>query len=154
LSDKEKNAIKNYQGDGFEKMNASLRNGNPPGEKVKELDAIINKFRLSQDFTVYRGVGNTVSKQIEDNWKEGVIEFSDKAFVSTSMSKKIAERFSKNTMEISLPKGHPVLDIVTENFEHSPEQEILLPRNVKFKVTSVRRTAAGWRHIKAVVALT
>jgi ADP-ribosyltransferase exoenzyme len=151
LTKEEQDSITHYQGEkGFEKINTSLRNGNPPGEHAKRLSSAIEKHRLTQDTIVYRGVGNTLSKQIADKWRDREpgdppITFVDKGFVSTSQSKKVAESFSKNTITIKLPKGHNALPIVDRKMAH--ESEILLNRGSKFKVTNVRKTAAGNKRI-------
>jgi hypothetical protein len=149
LTQEEQQSITYYQGEtGFSKINNSLRAGNPPGEHANRLSSAISKHRLIGDTTVHRGIGNTLSKKLSDLWQEKEpggppITFVDKAFVSTSMSQKIAESFSKNTVRIKLPKGHNVLPIVDRKLAH--EAEILLDRGTKFKVISMRKTPTGYR---------
>jgi hypothetical protein len=154
LSKPEQDAITYYQGDGFSKINDSLRKGNAPGEYAKRLDSAIGKFKLIQPTTVFRGVGNTLSKQLADKWRDREpgdtpIIFQDKAFVSTSTSQKVAERFSKNTIKFILPKGHTALPITDR--ENSGEAEVLIARGSKFRVTNVRKTAAGNKHIEVEI---
>jgi hypothetical protein len=149
LTKEEQQSIEHYQGEkGFEKINNSLRAGNAPGAHAERLSSAISKHKLIDDTTVYRGIGNTLSKQLSDKWRDREvgdppITFVDKGFVSTSMDKKVAETFSKNVVTIKLPKGHNVLPIVDRSMSH--EAEILLNRGTKFKVTNMRKTAAGYR---------
>src|SRR6187401_895091 len=115
LTPQEQESIDYYQGDkGFEKINNSLRAGNSPSEHAKRLSSAISKHKLIDATVVYRGVGNTLSKKLSDAWRDKEagdppITFVDKGFVSTSMAKKVAEKFSKNVVTIRLPKGHNVL---------------------------------------------
>jgi hypothetical protein len=75
--------------------------------------------------------------------------FTDRAYVSTTASKKIAGTFQRKSkepveMRITLPKGARVLPMAyatrTKRFEK--EQEILLPRNARFKVGSVEKVGS------------
>ena len=127
LTPAEQEAITYYQGTmGFAKINNGLRAGRPPSEYAKRLSSAIAKHRLIDETTVYRGVGNTLSKQLADLWQDREpgdppITFTDKGFVSTSQSQKIAESFSKNLVKIHLPKGHNVLPIVDRKMSHEAE---------------------------------
>jgi len=155
LSADEQKSILYYQGqEGFSKINNSLRAGKPPGEHAKRLSSAIAKHRLMEDVTVFRGVGNTLSKQLSDLWRDkepgdDPIVFEDRAFVSTSMSQKIAETFSKNTIKIKVPKGHNALPIVDR--EHAHEAEILIDKGTRFKVLSMRKTASGYRRFEVEI---
>jgi hypothetical protein len=155
LTPEEQASITYYQGDkGFEAINGSLRKGNSPGEHAKRLSSAIGKHRLAQETTVYRGFGNTLSKKLADMWRDKEpgdppITFVDKGFVSTSSSKKIAESFSKNTITIKLPKGYNALPVTDREMSH--EKEILIDRGTKFKVTNMRKTAAGWKRFEVEI---
>jgi ADP-ribosyltransferase exoenzyme len=155
LTPQEQESITYYQGHkGFEAINGSLRKGNPPGEHAKRLSSAISKHHLAQETIVYRGFGNTLSKKLADMWRDKEpgdppITFVDKGFVSTSSSKKIAESFSKNTIMIKLPKGYNALPVVDREMAH--EAEILIDRGTKFRVTNMRKTAAGWKRFEVEI---
>jgi ADP-ribosyltransferase exoenzyme len=156
LTPQEQDAITYYQGpEGFNKINNSLRHGNAPGERAQRLSSAISKHKLIDSAVVYRGVGNTLSKKLSDAWRarapdDPPLTFVDKGFISTSMSKKVAEKFSKNVVTIRLPKGTNALPIVARENEH--EAEILLDRGIKFKVVSMKKTAAGWKRFELELA--
>jgi hypothetical protein len=155
LTPEEQASITYYQGDkGFEAINGSLRKGNSPGEHAKRLSSAIGKHRLAQETVVYRGFGNTLSKKLADMWRDKEpgdppITFVDKGFVSTSSSKKVAESFSKNTITIKLPKGSMALPVTDRKNAH--EKEILIDRGTKFKITNMRKTAAGWKRFEVEI---
>jgi hypothetical protein len=150
LTPKEQETITYYQGDkGYIAINESLRKGNAPGEHAKRLDSAIAKFKSAGELKVYRGIGNTLTRQLKDavrDREEGdpPITFVDKGFVSSSTSKKVAEKFSKNTITLTIHEGANMLPIADR--EHANEHEVLLPRGTKFQIDHVRKTAAGWRH--------
>jgi ADP-ribosyltransferase exoenzyme len=150
LSKREKEAIENYQNEGFHKINSDLRHGKGLNADGRAIEAAIAKSSLKEAITVYRGVGHTLTNQIVALWEEnGTATFIDKAFVSTSGSKAIAETFSKHTIEIKLPKGFSALNI--EDFENKHEREVLLARGTKFKVIGVKKTPSGYRRFRVEI---
>ena len=92
-------------------------------KKVSEIDSQMN-HTLESDCYVYRGVNGS------PNLDTG-LEFVDRGFVSTTIRADIAESIEngKNTVfRIKVPKGTKVAMI------QGLEKEVLLPRNLKFRV--------------------
>lgn len=149
LSAAELSALTKYAGNNYETINSGLRKANRISQQVLDLDSAILKSVLTHPVTVFRGAGSTLTKKIEQQWKASkASSFIDKAFVSTSASKKSATKFSKNLIEIKLPAGTPAIALANEG-----EAELLLGRGHTFKVTSVTVTSIGHRRIKAELVL-
>lgn len=152
-SRKEFGAYKRYTQNGyFDKINSALRFGFTPDPFVNDdilaLDKLFqslpNKLRNKTPLEVYRG---TVLTQELKDIIEGKTQsniYTDKAFVSTSKSKQVAEQFAQKEegiiMHISIPKGSCIID--DENLPSyagsklDAEKEVLLPRNSQFRVLS------------------
>lgn len=122
---------------GYLAVNRYLRKGEvfdfPKMDAIKKIiDAMHKSFvPLDRDAIVYRGMNFTPSGT-----------FTDKGFVSTSLSKYTASRFplgqhdTEHTVaKILVPKGTPVgfANLRAVGFD---EREIILPPNLKFKVKS------------------
>ncbi len=138
---------------------------------IKQIHEKFKDNALRSDITVYRGINregflkllraNGINIKEEDFTLDNVSSkikgktFIDKAFMSTSKDKKIAEEFAKMNsyeieqkadeqdvlgaiFEIELKKGTQMIDInedlQTKRFER--EKEILLPNNTKLRVNS------------------
>ena len=87
----------------------------------------------SESMTVYRGEDGRWSNSMSLN--NNIIE--SKAFCSTSLSKKTGKQFARfggKFWTINLPKGTKFCDL-----RSSAEQEILLPRNSRFKVIDAEK---------------
>ena len=103
---------------------------------AKTMDGAIEKSRLTQDVTLYRGV---IDFSGFDNSKPGE-EFSLSTFSSTSRSKEWAQEFAEfrgrrgGLIVIDAPKGSHALDMALFARHGSDEDELLLPRNSKFRV--------------------
>lgn len=159
LNDQERKAIGAYQGDsGFgsdspdwESIQQAARSGSTEGkagEAVKHLESAINKQSLAKPTKVYRGT--SFSKEKADQIKPGVI-MTDSGFSSTTKDKSIASNYSHSNAgmtpgnvqilyQIDLPKGAKAYDFANRESafdDLNAEKEILLNRNVKFKVLSV-----------------
>jgi hypothetical protein len=153
LSDAEVSALEQYLGDDYAEINSALRSSDLSGysgalANIGEIDSAIHKAVLAEDVVVFRGLGNTMTKKIAEQWdKNKTASFVDKAFVSTSALKDVAKSFSKNIMEIVVRKGSHGLPVPANS-----EAEILLGRNSRFRVTDVRKSAAGWHVIRAELA--
>lgn len=166
FSPEEKRALTNYKEFGSSWMNNYLRTGSiieqTPEKKdffdseIKLIDDAFGKaIPVEQKIEVYRGI-----KEIHLDNKEGSI-FSDKAFVSTSLREYIAKRFGQGVVvKIIIPKGSKVipLDFAIERsgrklhapaIEQRKEQEVLLPRDTKFKV--IGKDDEGIMTIKALL---
>jgi hypothetical protein len=149
--------LEDYTVDGYRTLNYGLRTGviESPEEhaaKLKNMDAAFEHFgvRLGNDGEVFRGVdlgdivtgvkrpeGETVDDSIRRMFAPGT-EFTDKAFVSTSTSKDRATGMFTYTdavsgiMRIKVPKGTTV---VTGHFR---EQELILNRGTRLRITGMR----------------
>jgi hypothetical protein len=133
--------------EGFEAINSNLRKSSSYRSKTTDgLDSAIEKAIVPHDMIVHRGVGNTLTKKIAEQWSEDRdnVRFKDGAYVSTSVNKGRAAKFSKNVMEIRIKKGSNGLPITWNS-----EGEVLLERGQSYKVISVKKTAGGYRRIVA-----
>lgn len=120
-------------------------------EELSKLEPIQAIFRLDEHFksdesklqydvTVYRGVKNDILKRFLEKK-----EWTDHAFVSTSINPLIAENFAEGgsfkphmrqpLFKIELKQGDPVLMLKCSEDEFCVETEITLPRNCKFKIS-------------------
>lgn len=151
-------AYNRYTENGYhEKINNALRTGYSDDISVQNdilsLDKLfeqIPSIHIPQtDIKVYRGTVLTeeLKEILNGNSKTDV--FTDKAFVSTSKRKDVAEHFAepffirnqdKILLQITIPKGSKVIDDekIPSAFRSkmSNEKEVLLPRNAQFRVLS------------------
>jgi hypothetical protein len=135
LTSEERFAIDHYSGFGYLSINRSLRGEQASNAEIKEqvaqLDAAISKGTLAAETTLYRG---TAARFLGDLTPGTVLK--DKAFLSTSRSMKAADYFGHDAMiRITAPRGIRAADVSHHAGGH--EQEILLGRNTKLKVTGV-----------------
>jgi len=142
--------VKYYQRNGYIGINNVLRRGGgevPTGDLGKTVAALDESLRqaapLKESVTVFRGMAT-----MPEGLTEGAV-IADKAFVSTTASSKVVKDFLGKSdtpveMRITLPKGERVLSMVhaTGVKKFAKEQEILLPRNTKFRVSKVE-TSGG-----------
>lgn len=140
MNKEEINIINKYTETDYEQINYSLRNteedklDNDTKNKMKVIDKEISKNQVDKDIVVYRGVD---AKDFDYyNYKDII---TDSAYVSTSFSQKIAKEFSNYNnnpymLKILVPKGTNALLIGTNTGLLFNEQELLLPRNLKYKV--------------------
>lgn len=152
---------------GYANINTYLRSGKPKFgqftddqkklvESVSKLvSSAIQKHQVKEPMTVYRGMkinDEPGMEQYKDLKVGSVIQ--DKGFTSTSVSKKVADKFSEKLnrkdqpviMEISLKQGDYALPM-DKYHKHSSEKEILLDKNTKFKVTEVKERS-GVKYVK------
>ena len=144
--------LKWYQHHGSKSINKGLREGKLSKNAVAAVEHIDSMFTKSTEpLTVYRG-----SKWIEGHAAFGVRKgdpkigdtFSDPAYSSTSKKEGIAKEFTNATvLEVHVPKGHLVLPASELMAKHeggkSEEDEVLLPRDQKFKITGFERNKGG-----------
>jgi hypothetical protein len=142
-------ALNKYVSNQYISINKGLRAGRE-SEITRQLDSAISKTALPRDVVVYRGIGDTLSKKIFDKWdpsNKKPIEFIDKAFVSTTARKDTAKKFSRNVMEIRIPKGTSGMPVPNGN-----EYEIVLGREHKFRVVDVKRLITGKKFVAELVS--
>lgn len=146
-------------------INTALRNNtkgilNLQKMEIAGLDSILDKSVLKEPTTVYRGI-RANSKILEQMLNHGT--YIDKAYSSTSSSKGMAEGWIAGNsygdakavnLKIELPAGFKAHKIDynvgkangwgIESFEN--EEEVILPRNTMFKVTSIEPNSDGTRY--------
>lgn len=177
LSTPEIDALQNYSfkeyGDtsvaNYEDINNYLRFnqlGKVPEATIKNtinyIESALNKFELDKDIVVYRGIDvPTIIEQVigEKKYSRDVniinsylknTTFTDKGFVSTSISKKEAINFGMGSgravMRINILSGTKGA-YIDEVSRIKREKEFLLNRNVTFKINNVKYDAANERFI-------
>ena len=143
--------LNRYAGSTFSRVNNGLRANAGDIEKVQAkktvaaLDKAIQRGTVPEDVVVYRGIN---SSTLANKFSVGD-EFQDHGFVSTSLDKKIGEKFGKEAvLEITVPKDAKALafDSIYKG-GHMDEHELLLPRGSKFRVTDVSRRKGKYEHI-------
>lgn len=137
--------LRHYTGTGANTVNHYLRNGDLPKGQDYYSPEDMQKFTmhmdgrmkpLSEPITVYRGESHHVPFNVGD-------EFYSPSYTSTSGSAYQANDFASHgqgtqtIFRIDLPAGHKA--IVT----NPAEKEVILPRNMKFRVTSVQNDVPG-----------
>jgi hypothetical protein len=161
LSTPEKASVTNYARSSYETVNSGLRYGWEPNirnipddpetlalfkQEVVYLDRVMEASYLSEDLTLYRGAISkdftNISLDEAQNLIGQVIE--DKGFVSTSLDRTYADiGFGGNKNQqvgfiIKAPKGTHGVDLNgLKVSKYKDEQEILLNRNMKFRVNKV-----------------
>ncbi|MCK9596429.1 ADP-ribosyltransferase [Candidatus Pacearchaeota archaeon] len=155
LDKKDYNILKNYIDNGH-KINTELRFGGTNFSKeIISLDKSLSKIKTSTNIIVYKGM----SKEYFSRFKKDDL-WLDKGYVSTSIDKDKAEFFSKffrtSTTEkrasylikIKLPKGTNFLYLGSvkgtpySDDGYAPLKELLLPRNSKFKINTIKDNEA------------
>jgi hypothetical protein len=172
LSKSENWAVDAYSGGGYENINMYLRGKTDsdfsaaPGKTrqvMEGLDSALAKGRAPEPLTTYRGVRSdpgdphSLVKQLVEAARSGGT-FSDKAYVSSSMVGKVAEKqFSGSSrkdveraiIKIGVPKGSH--GAYTDVLDITGEAEWLMPRGSTFKVTGATKRDDGVWEISAHV---
>lgn len=145
LSKEQGKALDTYIGEDYKDVNKSLRDGKNPANHpglVEHMDAAIAAAPpLPHDAVMYRGIGPGLAKQLQPG-----ATFEDKAYVSTSINRHVAENFAEDAMiEMHVPKGTKAaaVDAMHPGQGDKSENEYILPRGSKFKVTGRRRGEGG-----------
>jgi len=153
LDDDLKNVVAEYSESGvYDPINNYLRTGklvnkNVPDEFfqggfdknwakmwISDLDKAVDSSTLGNDTILYRGVGSEVVGKL----KKGDIVL-DKGFISTSFDSKIAEGFAeKKGAVIKMKVKYTQKGLYVDPVRDLGQSEIILPRNTKMKVTSIR----------------
>lgn len=144
LTEVQNEAVQQYKGEDFLKVNDELRMAghsemrleSDPDQYLDELiESSFEGTSLPEPVIVYRGADWDVFEDIDDLTGDII---SDDAFVSTTMIRGIAEGHSDGlVMEIRLPKGAQA--IYMDKWKVTgwdTESELLLPKGSKFKVVS------------------
>lgn len=138
LTRAERETLREYTTEDYKLINKSLRKDDRVDwQRVGYIDSAISSYRTDKELTVYRGI------TLKDPLKTGDT-LSDKAFVSTTLSRKTAlQKFSsKHVFEITLPVGTHAAPIGAQKGLNlslwEEEREIILPRGSTLRVTGVR----------------
>ena len=136
-------ALIDYSENKYKIINKELRSGeltNATKEYVADIDKSFEISVIKKDTTLYRGVKADVDIS---KLKPGS-SFQDSAYLSTSPNKNIASSFAKSfegngaLFEIETNIGQSAVDLTSiKTGIIKGEQEILLPRDTKFKVTEI-----------------
>lgn len=68
-----------------------------------------------------------------------LVEGVEKGYLSTSKSEDVAAQYhdsSSRFLEIHIPRGFPVIDVI-KRLPKSSEQEVILPRDMKISITEI-----------------
>lgn len=158
MSGKEKDAIFTYTTSKYESINGKLRGGSGMTQSeegiVGSMDTAIRRSKLSQDTILYRGTSPEALGIQKDIRKMNTSEVKnlvgktlvDAAYTSTTKNKKVAQNFSgrgehsgKVSIVIAAKKGRSALNVGSNSNFGDKEQEVILPRNAKIKITKARR---------------
>lgn len=163
LSGPELVSLKNYASTSHKTINSGLRNNWDPNfrdipddldtierykQEIVNLDSAMETSYLAEDLTLYRGTKfPELSRQnlsIENAEKLVGQTIEDKGFVSTSLKKEFADIGFGESKEyqigfiIKAPKGTHGIDMNGLKLSnYKDEEEILLNRNMKFRITKV-----------------
>lgn len=143
LDQNEIDAVKDYSSIGYSEVNRYLR-----GQKerttealhlINGLDGAINKFNLKDDIIVYRNVGrDALPPHGYDIMELKGMEYSDKAYMSTSVLKDGAFSTHDIMFEIVVPKGKGNGAYINEISSFKDiEYEFLIKRGAKFIIKEV-----------------
>lgn len=141
LTTDELEARNQYIGLGYHEFNKALRKGSANPEIMRNVRTLAKSLKpLNENAIVYRGING----EVPEIMKTGAI-IRDRAFVSTSLDKQIALRFSKSdtraVARIRVPAGTRV-----GYANHSEEREIILSPGSKFKILKIegRGSSGKW----------
>ncbi len=146
LNPTEHHAVSDYATFDYNDMNSVLRGKRSTGQardpehmkqNITALDSAVKKGKLDKNRVLYRGIS---SAQLISKLKAGDT-FTDKAFASTTLDKKIAVGFTQGKgalIRIKAKKGQSGA-YLSEMSPAPGEAEFLLPRNSKFKVTKITK---------------
>jgi hypothetical protein len=178
LMTQESEALKEYQGGmmnsaigGYANIQSYLRTGKPKfgqfGERETELanrvsklvSSAIKKHPLDKEMTVYRGMKIKEDDPTTHQYKNLKVgdTISDKAFTSTSTSKSVSDKFSEKlsrsdtpvSIEINLKPGDHALPM--DKYHKGTEKEMLLDKDVKFKVIGIKESNGIKRIVLEIV---
>jgi hypothetical protein len=149
--------IKMYSGQDYAGINEALRTGKGFDQyknTIELIDKQINDVTLDAGIVVKRsfwGHGSSADrvKEIFGGLEVGSTE-TQLAYSSTTIGDYI-DGFGPNQIELTVPAGKGHGFYIDGNSEYPEEEEFLLPRNIKYKITGIEVDKTGNYHIKAEV---
>ena len=141
LTDEELEALQDYTGSGYLRVNDCLRGDDDSDDAVERtiaaLDSAIAKAISSEDMTVYRGYDTRVASYLSNHVLKLGSVVTEPAFTSTSRTEIRARAFAEwpdgLVVRIKIPAGSNALDVSPYSV-NPDEDEILLPRGSSLKV--------------------
>lgn len=153
LTEKQKQAIWDYTGSGYEDINTALRTKdkelmNKTKEARKLLDTVFADAYVYKPLVVYRGidldrnipwVDALLSKKLKER-----SSITEKGYLSTTASRYVAEKdFSSGILiKITTPRGAEGVS-VDKLSQHGEEKEILFNRGYKLKILQIDKVDDG-----------
>ncbi len=140
--------LESYIGMDYTSINGGLRKGIVT-DRVERIDKYLSVAPVLPEWTpIYRGI--SVNKDIRDSLVSGAI-IQDKGFQSTSISERQAQHFLVMSSNEQSNKG--VLFVYDKHssavsLNTRYEQEVLIPRDTKFKITDIyhKETDSGFKY--------
>jgi len=138
-------AITDYTAESYRKMNWEARGIKPPTPeiqaKIKTLDKVLEGKTLSENFTLYRGLGGAGTDAIIAQGLNKGNVIVEMGFLSASCELSVGKEFasvSNNNLllKINAKRGSSGLDI-SQISDNKEEKEILLPRNARLKIVKL-----------------
>ncbi|WP_077850647.1 ADP-ribosyltransferase [Clostridium felsineum] len=118
LNDSERNAIRQYTGNDYKKINNYLRGVNDSldgvdPQVIEDIKSGLKKASVPHDMKVYRGTDLNPLRNLIDVGKDGSLDFSslvgktfkDDGFMSTALVKESSFDYMNVSWEINVPKG-------------------------------------------------
>lgn len=151
MTDDERTSLQWYQGVGHDRINAELRGSTKIRDQytldrtTENLDSIMDRSKLDQEVTVYRGMyPETPQAEAEVARFQPGATVRDLGYVSTTASTDVAQRFGSDAVNISIrvPKDTPAIYMPTAaplrmtSQGKQNEYELLLGRNLEYRVVS------------------
>lgn len=129
--------LKSYVGSGYTGMNANLRDANNPtlSTEAKAFAGFLERARIPEEVTLYRGVRGDFGKHVASTTVEGSV-FRDRGFLSTSTNEKFSEKWAADgiRLKIRVPKGSKGAAVSHIGGNHS-ESEVVFQHGSKMVVT-------------------
>jgi hypothetical protein len=148
-TEEESDAINSYAVGTYLPINKQLRTGIPQqtatrtsvNEKIKAMDALIDRSSLPTDTVLFRGVSDIEVARKLAALKPGDT-FSEGGYGSTTNRRDIAQGFDKTGVEISItaPAGSKAYAVPGTS---GKEGEVLIHRGARYKVNRVMRRKNG-----------
>jgi len=146
LSDPEEQALRAYQGSSHGPINSALRRnavdelGQIEQGMIRSIDEVLSTANtVPDDILVFRGVSGKFAGEI----KNGLNEWTDNGFVSTSLDRAVTREFGEVVMEIRVKKGTRAFYMNANEKGRAimaEEAELLLPRGQRFRVVERRES--------------
>lgn len=141
LTPGERAAFQSYTAGEADRINASVREGATPTPEAAIMSAVLERSRLPEEVTVFRGLKRGVARAIVESPPAPGAVLGEAGFASTSRAREVGERFRRRDRKngvllvIRLPRGGRALDIA-ELSDYAWQQEIVLHRGTLLRVVS------------------